>query len=150
MPRGQPVIGWSRRNLGDAVKITTPLSALIALSIAGVGCPGSAGPVDTDGDGLLDSYELEIGTNPESADSDGDGSSDNEEIYDFTDPVDEDSSPYIGGWQRMPMPDDLSENEGREVGKVMENFFLADQFGDEVELHRFYGNVVLVESAAEW
>ncbi len=132
------------------MRIQTPLSALVALSVAGVGCAGPRGPVDTDGDGLGDSYELEIGTNHEAADSDGDGAADNEEIYQFTDPVDEDSSPYIGGWQRMPVPDDLADDEGREVGAVMENFFLTDQFGDEVELHRFYGNVVLVESAAEW
>ena len=39
---------------------------------------------------LLDSYELNIGTNPEEADTDGDGWTDSEEIYDFTDPEDED------------------------------------------------------------
>ncbi|MCO4772415.1 MAG: hypothetical protein KDA24_20445 [Deltaproteobacteria bacterium] len=120
--------------------------SIMALLVAGC---GPAGPVDTDGDGLLDTYELEIGTNPEDADSDGDGHADNEEIYDFTDPLDEDSRPYTGGWKRMPVPDDIGE-EGREVGKVMENFLLGDQFGEEVELHRFYGNVILVESAAEW
>ena len=128
------------------MRATTPLSILALLA---AGCAGTAGPVDTDGDGLLDSYELNIGTNPEEADTDGDGWTDSEEIYDFTDPEDEDSSPYIGGWQRMPIPDDIGD-EGRAVGDVMENFILTDQHGDEVELHRFYGNVVLVESAAEW
>lgn len=129
------------------LKTTATLSTLAALLAAGC---GPAGPVDTDGDGLADSYELEIGTDPEAADTDGDGHDDRTELYQFTDPEDEDDQPYEGGWDRMPVPDGLADLEGHEVGDVMENFILEDQFGDEVELHRFYGNVVLVESAAEW
>mgnify|MGYP002629871535 CR=1 FL=1 len=128
------------------MKILIPLTAM-AVTVAGC---GALGPVDTDSDGLSDSYEAEIGTDPELADSDGDGHADRDEIYDFTDPTDEDSRPYEGGWARHAFPDDLADNEGHEVGDVMDNFRLVDQFGEEVELHRFYGNVVLVESAAEW
>ena len=36
--------------------------------------------LDIDADGLMTSYEEEIGTNPESADSDGDGYDDGDEI----------------------------------------------------------------------
>jgi len=128
------------------MRVNTSLFTLATLALAGCAAPGTA---DTDGDGLADSYELEIGTNPESEDSDGDGWTDSEEIYDFTDPDDEDSHPYTGGWKRMPIPDDIGD-EGRAVGDVIENFFLEDQFGEEVELHRFFGNVILIESAAEW
>ncbi len=131
------------------MRFSIPLSAAVVVGVAAAGC-GPVGPVDTDEDGLTDGYELSIGTDPELADSDGDGHTDRDELYDFTDPSDEDSFPYTGGWDRLPYPDDLGDDEGREVGKVMENFFLLDQFGEEVELHHFYGNVVLVESAAEW
>ena len=129
--------------------LRTTLPAALLVAIAAAGC-GPAGPVDTDGDGLADSYELEIGTDPELADTDGDGHDDRTELYQFTDPQEEDSAPYAGGWDRQPYPDDLADLQGREVGDVMEDFVLADQFGEDVQLHRFYGNVVLVESAAEW
>lgn len=39
----------------------------------------AAGPVDTDGDGLEDSREAQLGTDPSSADTDADGLSDREE-----------------------------------------------------------------------
>jgi len=45
------------------------------------GCP------DTDGDGLSDKEEIEIGTDPTKADTDGDGVSDKEEIEAGTDPL---------------------------------------------------------------
>lgn len=41
---------------------------------------------DRDGDGLPDSYELSIGTNPAKRDSDGDGTDDNVELANGTDP----------------------------------------------------------------
>ena len=48
--------------------------------------------LDSDNDGLLDVYEVEIGTNPNSADSDGDGLSDSQEVYIFaSNPLDADS-----------------------------------------------------------
>jgi len=128
--------------------LKTTISASTLLLVGLAGC--ATGPVDTDGDGLADSYEAEIGTDPESADTDGDGTNDRDELYQFTDPDDADSKPYEGGWDRHPKPDGLADDEGLEEGDVMENFTLVDQFGEEVELHHFYGNVVVVESAAEW
>ena len=44
-------------------------------------------PTDTDQDGLTDSKEIEIGTNPRLTDTDGDGISDFEELEDGTDPL---------------------------------------------------------------
>lgn len=44
-------------------------------------------PTDTDQDGLTDSEEIEMGTNPRLTDTDGDGVSDFEELEDGTDPL---------------------------------------------------------------
>jgi outer membrane protein OmpA-like peptidoglycan-associated protein len=55
--------------------------------------PGDlSGPVDTDGDGLLDEEELRIGTDPRNPDTDGDGLKDGEEVYTYkTDPLNPDT-----------------------------------------------------------
>ena len=63
--------------------------ALVAAVFALVAC-GADGP-DTDGDGLSDAEEAELGTDPEEADSDDDGLTDGEEIDLGTDPLDEDT-----------------------------------------------------------
>jgi hypothetical protein len=48
--------------------------------------------IDTDADGLPDSWEAELGTDPERADTDGDGLTDNAEVEVFdTNPMDEDT-----------------------------------------------------------
>lgn len=50
------------------------------------------GPVDTDGDGLTDDRELQIGTDPNNPDTDGDGIKDGEEVLTYkTDPLNPDS-----------------------------------------------------------
>ena len=52
----------------------------------------SGGDLDSDGDGLSDSYEAKIGTDPFNPDTDGDGLSDGEEINLYnTDPLNPDS-----------------------------------------------------------
>lgn len=51
-----------------------------------------AAPVDSDGDGMLDSEEAKYGTDPKNPDSDGDGLGDGEEIRAYgTDPLDADT-----------------------------------------------------------
>ncbi len=51
-----------------------------------------AGPVDSDGDGLTDEYELMIGTDPNNSDTDGDGLKDGEEVEGYnTNPLNPDS-----------------------------------------------------------
>jgi hypothetical protein len=64
----------------------------------------SSGPVrtnitniDTDGDGLLDSYEPQVGTDPTNADTDGDGLWDGHECIIGTDPSGRDTD-YDGLW----------------------------------------------------
>ncbi len=57
-------------------------------------------PVDSDGDGLPDSVELTLGTNPNAADTDNDGLSDREEVEIYkTDPLkpDTDGDGYLDG-----------------------------------------------------
>jgi len=49
-------------------------------------------PADSDGDGLSNSWEKSIGSDPYMADSDGDGVSDADEYISGTDPMNEDSS----------------------------------------------------------
>ena len=60
--------------------MSAPESDSRSLHSLAAGCAGTSGPVDTDGDGLLDSYEMTIGTNPKDADTDGDGWTDSEAI----------------------------------------------------------------------
>ena len=55
---------------------------------------------DTDGDGLTDARELELGTDYRSQDSDGDGLSDGDEVLKYgTNPLDRDTDKdgYIDG-----------------------------------------------------
>lgn len=52
----------------------------------------SGGDIDSDGDGLLDSEEANIGTDPFNPDTDGDGLSDGEEVHNYkTDPLNPDT-----------------------------------------------------------
>ena len=48
---------------------------------------------DSDGDGLADSYERELGTDPNNPDTDGDGFTDKEEVDEGTDPLDPNNYP---------------------------------------------------------
>ena len=52
---------------------------------------GSGGPSDSDGDGLTDDQEAELGTDPLDEDTDGDGLTDADEVERGTDPLDEDT-----------------------------------------------------------
>ena len=55
------------------------------------GNPFSGGDPDADGDGLSDSRERALGTDPDNPDTDGDGASDGNEIADGTSPLSTDS-----------------------------------------------------------
>ena len=51
-----------------------------------------SGPLDSDGDGLSDDYEISIGTDPNNPDTDGDGLTDGDEVLKYkTDPLNPDS-----------------------------------------------------------
>ncbi len=86
--------------------------------------------VDSDGDGLKDSYERQIGTDPNNADTDGDGLKDGVEVFTHrTDPLNPDT-------------DGDGLNDGSEVNQHHTNPLKADTDGDglndgaEVNQHR--------------
>ena len=69
---------------------------LVGGTVVQYGCSSSEPtveePVDSDGDGLTDAQEAELGTDANSADSDGDGLTDAEEINEYeTDPMNPDT-----------------------------------------------------------
>ncbi|HBQ58971.1 MAG TPA: hypothetical protein DD671_04935 [Balneolaceae bacterium] len=69
---------------------------LVGGTVVQYGCsspePAVEEPVDSDGDGLTDAEEAELGTDANSADSDGDGLTDAEEINEYeTDPMNPDT-----------------------------------------------------------
>jgi len=123
-----------------------------AFAASVLGISACAGPqlLDLDGDGLDDAWEEEGGiVDPLLLDTDGDGWTDGEEVYGFADPADDSDHPYIGEWPRGPWPADL-ESTGTAAGDIAEDFSLQDQFGENVKLWSFYGQVVLIENAAPW
>lgn len=75
-------------------------------------------PPDSDGDGLSDEHEYQIGTDPNSPDTDGDGLGDGDEVnLHHTDPLDPDS-------------DEDSLSDGDEVNQHLTNPRMADTDGD--------------------
>lgn len=108
---------------------------------------------DTDGDGLTDEEEATLGTDPELADSDADGFDDYEESL-SGDPL---NCMFVpegdGNWAdcRAQMDaDGLTGETWRDDGRVMMDFTLVDQFDQEISLHQFYGQVVLLDFSAGW
>lgn len=69
--------------------------------------------IDSDGDGLLDTEELQSGTNPYNPDTDGDGLSDFYEADNGTNPLlhDTDSDGYSDGYEVSANTDPMDENE---------------------------------------
>ena len=104
---------------------------------------------DSDGDGLSDVFEDQIGTDPQDTDSDGDGFSDSVEYLSYFFPDDASDWPYLGDYPRQRIPRSLASG-GAGLGSTPSNFSSSDQYGQDLFMHRFYGNVVVVELAAEW
>jgi len=111
------------------------------------GEPGAAN--DSDGDGLTDAEESELGTDPSVSDSDGDGESDGEEVGQNTDPLDATDHSYAGGWPIDSCRNSLTST-GNTEGDIVEDFSLMDQYGEWVSLHDFCGHTVLLVGAAFW
>ena len=105
--------------------------------------------VDSDGDGLSDSEEEALGTDPMDTDTDGDGWEDDDEVDAATDPLDGDDHPYTLGWPIDPCRDDITP-EGNQIGQITSNFELLSQTGEMVRLYDFCGQAVFLITAAFW
>ena len=104
---------------------------------------------DSDGDGITDAFEESIGTDWTDPDTDNDGFEDGEEHLNYFYANDSSDFPYAGDYPRGPLPSTIS-GQGWSQGSVSNNWTLVDQWGEELQLHRFYGNVIVVELAADW
>ena len=135
-------------------------AALLAGALMVAGCTSSVTGdddvedlVDTDADGLYDTFEAEIETDPEVDDTDGDGYLDGDEWEMFTDPLDADDFEYLNGngervWDHYPYPFGL-EGTGSAYGDVVANFTLPNYWVQQVHLYSFYGNVIQIVSTAD-
>lgn len=140
-----------------------PRHTLMFTLLLSFGCDGGSTKetvdpnADADADGLIDTFEASIGTDPDEADSDGDGCGDTLEVLGHFNPIDATDRPYQGLYPRGPRPDDAAFSEmaaaygaGFEVGQQNPNWTLIDQFGEAVELYDFFGQTVLVVLGREW
>ncbi len=131
---------------------TVLIPGILATLLAGCGAAelkvGDDGflDVDTDGDGLTDSEEDELGSDPEVVDTDGDGFDDGVEADWYTDPNDPQDHPYEGGWPIDSCRNDLVAS-GMGVGDVINDVKLVDQYGEEIRVHDFCDHVLLIEHA---
>ena len=105
---------------------------------------------DSDGDGLMDSLEAELGTDPLAVDSDGDSHTDAVEVDVGSDPTDANDHPYAGGWSIDRECRDQITSTGNAVGDITSDFTLSDQHGEDVSLYDFCGRAVLLVSGAFW
>jgi len=128
------------------------LSCLLGLfTVALIGCGGSRDTggdgsedlTDSDGDGLSDILEEELGTDPQNADSDGDGYRDGDEEQAGSDPTDPDDVIYTGGWPFNPNKELVTDpgwESSATEGAPVPRFVAVDQYGDSVELWDFGGH----------
>jgi thiol-disulfide isomerase/thioredoxin len=112
--------------------------------------------VDSDGDTISDFDEHEAGLDPLSVDSDGDSYQDNWEQTEGTDPTDPNSVIYEGGWPYNPdkaqYADRTWDDAGYDEGDPLAYFAWYDRFGDEVNIYDFadQGKPVMIDIAAMW
>ncbi len=120
-------------------------AGLTAALLAGCTSTGDVSHLpDSDGDGLVDVFEEHIGTDPAAPDSDGDGYDDLDEYSRYFDATDENDFPYIGGYPRQPLPSGGVDGTGWYEGDVSLSWSRPDQYGQTLDLEKFYGNVVLI------
>jgi thiol-disulfide isomerase/thioredoxin len=154
------------------------ISTALTLAVL-AGCePEDTDPVDSDGDGLVDDDEADLGTDPDNVDSDGDtiedgaevdqgldpllvdtdgdAYQDNWEITEGTNPLDINSVIYKGGWPYNPnkaaYADRTWEDSGNRVGDELAFFSYLDSNGDIVDIYDFadQGKPIMIDIAAMW
>ena len=111
--------------------------------------------VDTDGDLIYDGDEYDNGLDPTNPDSDGDGYRDGDELVEGSDPLDASDKIYTGGWPYNPDKRDLGEPDmtgQAQVGQFMPFYRAKDQFGDRVDLYDFAaeGKPLIIDISAVW
>ena len=98
------------------------------------GGPGGGGPGGTGGDdGGTDSGGTDGGTDGGTTEPDSAYGPENSWFHAMTSEV----------------PEGLA-GTGYRSGDIAYNFTLQDQFGEEVELYQFYGQVIVIDAFAEW
>jgi thiol-disulfide isomerase/thioredoxin len=98
---------------------------------------------DSDGDGLTDAEEIELGTNPEVSDTDGDGYLDGDEVFEGKDPKDPESRIYIGNWPYNRDKDNFVEGDWDAPpgeGVKLPRWKAIDQHGEMVDIYDFIGH----------
>lgn len=101
-----------------------PSVPAVVTTVPGVSVPAVASS-DNDGDGLTNSQELQLGTDPDNPDTDGDGATDSEEVMIFhTDPLAARTEPELAAGTAIADAD----NDG--ISDIVET--IADQDGDGV------------------
>lgn len=103
---------------------------------------------DSDGDGLDDCTEEQLGTDPTAVDSDGDGISDPDELDCVSDPLDAAEQCYACGWAHNN-PGTLTAT-GAAIGDTVEDLTFIDQCGDDVRLWDFAGSYTVAFLTAAW
>ena len=103
---------------------------------------------DSDDDGLEDGDELDLRTDPNLADSDTDGVSDGDEASNGSDPLNVYSWPGDGIW-----PDNTAkatESDTYAYDEVFPDFTAMDRLENDVSLHQFWGQAILLDFSAGW
>ena len=114
------------------------------------GGSGGGGDEDSDGDGLTDAEEEELGLDPNSADTDMDGFTDSEEVDAGTDGAVCWDVPT--GWsqcQGLAAADGVKKT-GYGVGDTVGSFPGIDQNGETIEFYQFYSQIVVLDLSAGW
>ena len=144
--------------------------------LLGIGLMSVACNVDKDNDGLTDSEEEELGTDPLSADSDQDGIDDKDEVDAGSDPMkadtdgdgcndkvemDASSSPtdasetiFAGNWPCNPLKDTLEDPGWGGTGtedSILPNWSAIDQYGEQIDIYEFANNnFILLDLSGLW
>jgi len=98
---------------------------------------------DSDNDGVSDSDEVHMGADPLNPDSDGDGYTDGDEVANASNPLDENSGIYHGGWPFNADKDSMTDpgwDGHASVGAQLPRFKWVDQFGEEVDIYDYAGH----------
>jgi len=146
------------------------LSFVAATALGLVGCVDSDGDgltnseeaelgtdpdsADTDGDGISDGEEVEMGINPLSTDSDGDGYLDQDEIAEGSDPADEDDGIFEGGYPFNAEIEDCDDEFGgsADVGDELPCATFINQWDEDYNLWHMQGSAdfLVIDTSAVW